>query len=119
MPTISAKRIVIAAICLLLPLGLLLLPWHPPESAVPTPSTPRTVPTVTSPLAGSRHPWTLAEAREALKRQPDDSYLQFVVMQLARQENRPGEVLKDIPLFAAHAAVRPANTMGLFAPRSR
>lgn len=112
MQAITAKRIVIAVLCLLLPLALLALPRSRRRPVQQTATAPPTVPSVTKPLAGSRNPWTLAEARAALKRHPDDGYLQFVVLQLARQEGRLAEVRHDIPLFGSHD--RSADTFGVF-----
>jgi hypothetical protein len=120
MPRISAKRIAIAAICLLLPVAVLALPWRRPESVEPTSSTPpRTVPSVTRPLAGSRYPWTLGEARTALKRQPDDLYLQYIVLQLARHEDRLAEVMSDIPRFADRDTADPNDAFAVFAISGR
>ncbi len=114
MAAITVKRVVFAVLCLLLPLALLALPRSrqlPQPQPAPTASM---LPSVTRPLPGSRNPWTLAEARAALARQPDDGYLQFVVLQLARQEGRLAEVRDDIPLFAARHATHPVDSFGLF-----
>ncbi len=115
----STKRLVIyALVCLLLPLALLALPRSRPKPAVtPGGAAPPTTSSATKPLPSSRDPWTLDEAREALKRQPDDGYLQFVVLQLARREERVHEVLNDLPsfrsrrrapsLYSVHPPIRP------------
>jgi hypothetical protein len=114
MEMISAKRLILVAVfVLLLPLALLLLPRpqpQPPTKAPPGPAP--AVPSVTKPPPGSRNPWQLTEAREALQRQPDDGYLQFIVLQLARQEGRLGAVVDDIPQFAARRAAKPIELFG-------
>jgi hypothetical protein len=112
MEAITVKRVVLAILCLLLPLALLALPRSRREP-VPTIQSPTMVPSVTKPR-GSRNPWTLAEARAALKRQPDDGYLQYVVLQLASQEDRLAAVRDDIPLFATRHAAASADPFDLF-----
>jgi hypothetical protein len=106
----STRRLIIyAAICLLLPLAILALPRPHSQPTIMPDKVTEPVPSVTRPLPGSRSPWTLPEAREALKRRPDDSYLQYVVLQLARQEKRLTDVRDDIPMFSvppAHGADR-------------
>jgi hypothetical protein len=44
----------------------------------------------------SSQAWTLAEAREQLHLNPSDPYLQYVVLQLARRENRLNEVSGEV-----------------------
>src|ERR1700722_2193034 len=113
----STKRLVVyGLVCLLLPPALLALPRSRPQPApAPAPDTaaPPATPSAGKPLPSSRNPWTLAEAREALKRQPDDSYLQFVVLQLARQQERVPEVIDDIPRFRSR---RDGDAVSLFGP---
>jgi hypothetical protein len=48
------------------------------------------------PEAEKKRGWTLAEARAALALQPHDPYLQYVVLQLARRENKQEEVSTTI-----------------------
>jgi hypothetical protein len=45
-----------------------------------------------TPPAKTTHPWTREEAERQLALYPRDAYLQYVVMQLSRRENRPGEL---------------------------
>lgn len=110
-----AKRLIVyAALCLLLPLALLSLPRPRPQLSAPSqPAAPATAPGVSRPLPARRNPWTLDEARAALRRQPDLAYLQYVVLQLARQEKRLGEVLDDIPRFGAQPVGKPPELFGL------
>jgi hypothetical protein len=112
MEAITVKRVVLAVLCLLLPLALLALPRSRREPTA-TVQSPTTVPSATRPR-GSRNPWTLEEARAALKRQPDDGYLQYVVVQLARQEERLAMVRNDIPLFATRRAGESADPLDLY-----
>jgi hypothetical protein len=117
MEVLSAKRwIIYAVLCLLLPLSLLWLPrLHTPEPTAPPREKPQANPfSVTKPLPSSRNPWTLAEARQALKRQPDDAYLQYVVLQLARQEGRLDDVIDDVPVFASRREDGSVDLFGLF-----
>ncbi len=53
--------------------------------------------------------WTLAEARQAMRSQPDDAYLQYVALQLASQEGKTAEVVREIEGRQRRWSNRPAN----------
>ena len=53
--------------------------------------------------------WTLAEARQAMRSQPDDAYLQYVALQLASQEGKTAEVVREIEGRHNRWSERPAN----------
>ena len=47
-------------------------------------------------LPKSPQAWTLDEARQQIHLNPDDAYLQYVALQLARQEGKAPEVASEI-----------------------
>jgi hypothetical protein len=49
------------------------------------------------PVTPGKMAWTLEEAMDAYSRQRDNAYLQYVMLQLARNEKRTAEVLKEFP----------------------
>ena len=59
------------------------------------PDSPRAAPEESLP-AKSKHAWKLDEASEQLQIYPHDPYLQYVVLQLARRENRLEAFARDV-----------------------
>lgn len=114
------RWVIYAGLALLVPLALLQLPRPTPS---PTPDlSPRREPDEGSEApAGTRPPpptgrqhWTLAEAQTALSRQPDNTYLQYVVLTLGRQEGKLDEVLRASPRLQRE---RPVDLFSLFSGR--
>ncbi len=96
MAWIQTRRFVIVAVlCLLAPLALLVLLPRRAAPPVPTPERPAE-PTSRRPAAVSHEAWKLESALQALERQPDNLYLQYVALQLARP-SRVTEVLRRLP----------------------
>ncbi len=94
------KRWLLAILLFLVPLGILL--WVPRSERAKQSAAIRNKATLTEPTASapSRTAWTLAEAKSLLLRQPHDAYLQYVVLQLAHQENQLSQVVQEVPVFA-------------------
>src|SRR5438874_11322313 len=99
MEVVYAKRsIVYALLFLVLPVLALQLPGRvAPPPVVTQAVRPTLRPIVTQPLPSSRKPWTLDSARAALECEPDDPFVQYVVLQLARQEGKLADVIKTAP----------------------
>ena len=53
--------------------------------------------------------WTYDQAMSQLKLYPKDSYLQFVVLQLARRENKVDQACAEIDQFTGNSSRRQAN----------
>src|SRR5260370_20759017 len=60
------------------------------------PEQPRQKTDKTLPQKNTSHSWTLEEALSQLALQPNDSYLQYVALQLARREKKVEETVSRI-----------------------
>lgn len=63
----------------------------------------------------TRHAWTLEEATGRLHLAPDDAYLQYVVLQLARNEGKLDDVTADIRLMRGRQRGEPGREIDMFA----
>jgi hypothetical protein len=78
----------------------------PPQLTSKTATPPRLQPTA--------HAWTLDDALQALAAHPGDAYLQYVALQLARNDGKLARLRAD-GFFANGRAMRPADLFSLFA----